>query len=205
MRNILTYALFFYLNVVSGKICKTCKNNTNCQYYCCDNFELNDGKCQECKIGSTSMQGNACYPCKGMSYGKKCGLECHCLSHQMCHNEHGCLTVTSVETTNTGITEYITTAGFHHSKESKGRMLSTSLLTYIGITGCSALTLAICVICRQRAMDRLRQIKNCFKTSPPNDSKLQVPDKKKLTEDDSFKRVNDEQYVVENALYEEVQ
>ncbi|CAC5415468.1 unnamed protein product [Mytilus coruscus] len=61
------------------------------QMYCCSNYEMRNGTCNECKQGFTSKKGERCKECIGNTYGEKCLRSCNCKRHQSCNNVVGCI------------------------------------------------------------------------------------------------------------------
>ncbi|CAG2198779.1 unnamed protein product [Mytilus edulis] len=77
------------------------------KYFCCDNFEPQEGKCRECDIGFTSKVGRRCNPCPENSYGLKCAGNCYCQRNESCNNVKGCVNSKTFTGDNTEITTKI--------------------------------------------------------------------------------------------------
>ncbi|CAC5373434.1 unnamed protein product [Mytilus coruscus] len=76
---------------------------------CCYNYEWTNGKCNECRVGTTTnVVAGRCASCKYNSFGYKCIEKCVCDQSQRCDPEVGCVpktSITAMQTTYTGTTE----------------------------------------------------------------------------------------------------
>ncbi|CAG2228854.1 Ficolin-1-A,Angiopoietin-1,Fibrinogen C domain-containing protein 1,Ryncolin-1,Tenascin-N,Angiopoietin-related protein 7,Angiopoietin-related protein 6,Ficolin-3,Fibrinogen C domain-containing protein 1-B,Fibroleukin,Fibrinogen-like protein 1,Ficolin-1,Ficolin-1-B,Angiopoietin-4,Tenascin-R,Ryncolin-2,Fibrinogen C domain-containing protein 1-A,Microfibril-associated glycoprotein 4,Fibrinogen-like protein A,Ryncolin-3,Fibrinogen gamma chain,Angiopoietin-2,Tenascin-X,Ficolin-2,Tenascin,Angiopoietin-related pr len=62
---------------------------------CCNNYEWADGKCNKCKLGTTTEAGGRCSSCQNDLYGEKCSQRCSCDQTERCDAKVGCISNTN--------------------------------------------------------------------------------------------------------------
>ncbi|XP_052077866.1 uncharacterized protein LOC127715757 [Mytilus californianus] len=62
------------------------------QYYCCSNYVLKGGTCEECPVGFTTHPEEAvCKPCSSNFFGYRCIEKCSCKEKESCNHIDGCV------------------------------------------------------------------------------------------------------------------
>ncbi|CAC5375744.1 unnamed protein product [Mytilus coruscus] len=179
---------------------KTCRRNTSIgvEYYCCGNFEIKRDRsgCQECRTGFTSDNGNDCRPCKQIYYGDKCAYMCNCSDNNICDNVHGCMTRTETfEPTESGTTIVSKTL----QKTFTDGITQVKLIIYIAITGVSAVSIGLCIICKKRRTKIQNSFKKRCDVSPLRTITLESVDERAPQSSDNIYDILDEQNMLNDA------
>ncbi|XP_052097616.1 uncharacterized protein LOC127732582 isoform X2 [Mytilus californianus] len=212
------FIFYLYIHIIfvecveNTGVCQRRNQTGGVEDGCCDNFEPkheDQGKCQECPPGSTSMRGLPCSVCPDNYYGAKCSNHCVCLSSDICDKVKGCVLKTKINivgtssamletnTRNRGL-NHQTTTGSPLTDENKGLMTKKTLLIYIMSTGLCVVSIGLFVFCRKRGTQICYRLKWKQKTSDNSKCRFQAVNEDSLSRSDIIYDLIDDQHMLDD-------
>ncbi|VDI24524.1 Hypothetical predicted protein [Mytilus galloprovincialis] len=101
--------MLLLIDIFNYTLCKIgeCHRYGSNDWFCCNNYEMRENICVECRPGYTSFSRKSCVPCPKNSYGRRCAEICSCTELERCDYIKGCVNDSSedIVTTETYIEE----------------------------------------------------------------------------------------------------